>query len=202
MKKSILFVAMATMALTASAQWFDFSQNAHRYSIGFNLGQAGNSSQFHDFGFGASLSAWGVYVDFISAGPQYKYDNRVASINDPATVRFVPDSTTTVVNLGYQIPVLPWLRIMPIIGFNINSSGRTDLATHSAETTGTAESVSVELYHDYTREQSWNYLNYGGGIFVRPVKWIDIYGVYTIHAIYGGISFNLDAIFADRMLDD
>lgn len=202
MKKGILFVALATLAMSASAQWFDFSQNAHRYAIGLNLGQAGNKTQFHDFGIGASISAWGVYVDFITAGPMYKHDNRVASMNDPIEQRFLPDSTTTAFNLGYQIPVLPWLRIMPLIGFNINTSGHTDMATHNAETTGTAESVTVELYHDYNSEQSWNYLNYGGGVFVRPIKWIDIYGVYTIHAIYGGISFNLDALRADNTILD
>lgn len=202
MKKSILFVALATLAMSASAQWFDFSQNVHRYSIGFNLGQAGNNAQFHDFGCGASLSAWGVYVDFVTTGPMYKYDNRLASINDPASVRFLPDSTSTIFNLGYQIPVLPWLRIMPLIGFNVNTSGHTDLATHSAETTGSSESVSVQLYHDYNRESRWTYLNYGGGISVRPIKWINIYGVYTIHAIYGGISLNLEAFAKDELFDE
>ncbi len=194
MKKTLLvIVALVAMTASASAQLFDFKNNVHRYEIGVNLGMAGVNTSFQNFGYGASLSAWGVYLDFITAGPMYKYDNRVASMNDPANVRYLPDSTTTTVNVGYQIPVLPWLRIMPLIGFNINTGGHTDMATHSAETTVSDDYVSVELYHDYNREASWTYFNYGGGLVISPIKWFSIYGVYTIHSIYGGISLNLSA---------
>lgn len=185
---------MVTLAMSANAQWFDFKNNVHRYEIGVNLGMAGTNTQFHSFGFGASLCAWGVYLDVITAGPMYKYDNRVASMNDPANLRFLPDSTTTAVNIGYQIPVLPWLRIMPLIGFNVNTSGLTDMATHSAQVSGSEDNVSVELYHDYNRENRWTYFNFGGGLVASPLSWLNIYGVYTTHAIYGGISFNLGAI--------
>lgn len=195
MKKSILLVALFTLAMSAQAQWFDFSQNRYRFGIGINLGQVGKEPHFNDFGFGVSLNAWGVYLDFLSAGPVYKYDNRVASMNDPANLRFFPDSTTTVVNLGYQIPVLPWLRIMPLIGFNVNTSGLTDMATHNVQTSGSDESVSVELYHDYNREYTWTYINFGGGLVITPVKYVDIYAVYTSRAIYGGVSFNMGALF-------
>ncbi|MBR6291658.1 MAG: hypothetical protein IKR33_02545 [Bacteroidales bacterium] len=193
MKKTLLIVALAAITLSANAQMFNFKNNVHRYEIGFNLGMAGIGTGFHDFGYGASLSAWGVYLDFVTAGPMYKYDNRVASMNDPASVRYLPDSTTTTVNVGYQIPVFSWLRIMPLIGFNINTSGYTDMATHSAETTVSGDNVSVELYHDYNRESSWTYFNYGGGLVISPIKWFSIYGVYTVHSIYGGISLNLSA---------
>lgn len=120
----------------------------------------------------------------------YKYDNRVASMNDPANVRFLPDSTTTTINLGYQIPVLPWIRVMPLIGFNVCTSGKTDMATHSAEVSGSEDNISVELYHDYNRESRWVYLNYGGGLVISPFKWLSVYGVYTTHTVYGGISLN------------
>ena len=193
MKKALLIVALTAIAMSANAQMFNFENNVHRYEIGVNLGMAGVGTGFQSFGYGASLSVWGVYIDFISAGPMYKYDNRVASMNDPANVRFLPDSTTTTVNVGYQIPVLPWLRIMPLIGFNINTSGHTDMATHSAETTASDDYVNVELYHDYDREYSWTYFNFGGGLVISPIKWCSIYGVYTTHSIYGGISLNLSA---------
>ena len=195
MKKSILLVALFTLAMSAQAQWFDFSQNHYRFGIGINLGHVGKEPHFNDFGLGVSLNAWGVYLDCLSAGPVYKYDNRVASMNDPANLRFLPDSTTTVVNLGYQIPVLPWLRIMPLIGFNVNTSGLTDMATHNVQTSGSDESISVELYHDYNREYTWTYINFGGGLVITPVKYVDIYAVYTSRAIYGGVSFNMGALF-------
>lgn len=201
MKKSILLVALVAMTMSVSAQWFDFSNNSDRYSIGLNLGQAGVSPQFHDFGFGVSLSAWGGYIDFITAGPMYTHDNHVASMNDPANKRFIPDSTSTVVNFGYQIPVLPWLRIMPLVGFNVNTWGYTDMATQNAETSGTSESVTVTLSHDYDSEGSRTYFNFGGGLVITPVKWVNIYGVYTTKAVYGGISINLDAFVSDGGLD-
>lgn len=201
MKKGFILVALVALTMSVSAQWFDFSNNVHRYSIGINLGQAGASPQFHDFGMGISLSAWGFYADFISAGPMYKYDNRVASMNDPANLRFLDDSTSTVVNFGYQIPVLPWLRIMPLVGFYVNTWGYTDMATHNAETSGSDEYVTVSLTHDYTSVSSRTYFNFGGGLVITPVKWVNIYGVYTTKAIYGGISINLDAFFNDETLE-
>ncbi len=194
MKKIVLVATMMVLTLGANAQWFAFHNNVHRYEIGLNLGMVGPKTGYQQFGAGASLSAWGVYLDFIGVGPMYKYDNRVASMNDPVNLRYLPDSTTTTVNLGYQIPVLPWLRIMPLIGFNITTSGVTDMATHNTEVNSDGDYVNVELYHDYNRESRWSYLNYGGGIVISPIKWVSIYGVYTTRAIYGGITFNFGAL--------
>ena len=111
MEKTVLFAAMMALVVGANAQWFDFKNNVHRYEIGVNLGVAGLGTEFNDFGIGASLSAWGVYIDFLSAGPKYKYDNHVSDMTNPSAM--VPDSTAWTLNVGYQIPVLPWLRIMP-----------------------------------------------------------------------------------------
>ena len=194
MKKTLLIVALVAATMGANAQWFDFKNNVHRYEVGINLGMTGINTGFQDLGWGASVSAWGVYLDFTSAGPMYKYDNRVASMNDPENLRLIPDSTTTTINLGYQIPVLPWLRIMPLIGFTVNTSGHTDMATHNAQTSSDGEYVNVELYHDYIRDYRWSYFNYGGGLVISPVKWVSIYGVYTPRAIYGGVTFNLSAL--------
>ncbi|MCR5445262.1 MAG: hypothetical protein K6E96_06235 [Bacteroidales bacterium] len=195
MKKTVLLLAaVVAMAMSANAQWFDFKNNVHRYELGLNLGLTGINTGFEQFGMGASVSAWGVYLDFTSAGPMYKYDNHVASMNDPENLRLKPDSTTTTINLGYQIPVLPWLRIMPLVGFNITTSGHTDMATHNAEVNGDGDYVNVELYHDYIREYRWSYFNFGGGIVISPIKWVSIYGIYTTRAIYGGITFNFSAL--------
>lgn len=194
MKKTLIIAALLFATMSANAQWFDLSNNNHRYESGINLGVTGVSTGFQDFGFGVSLEAWGVYIDFTSAGPKWRYDNHVASMNDAFADRFFPDSTTTTVNVGYQIPVLPWLRIMPLIGFTINTCGYTDMATHNISVASSGESVSAELYHDYNKERTWSYFNYGGGIVVSPIKWVSIYGVYTTHAIYGGITFNFSPL--------
>lgn len=190
MKKNIIFAAVMAMTLSASAQLFDFSSNNGRFDLGIQLGQVGIGTKYTDFGWGGSLSCYGVYVDFLSAGPKYKYDNHI-SVGPNAQV---PDSTTMTANIGYQIPVLPWLRIMPLIGFSRTTSGYTDFSTVNAEATTTGDHVDVQLYHDYVREMSWNRLNYGGGLVIQPLKWLNLYGVYTIHSIYGGISISFSAI--------
>ena len=191
-----MIATLVAVTMSANAQWFDFKNNVHRYEIGLNLGMTGINTGFEQFGWGASLSAWGVYLDFTSAGPMYKYDNRVASMNDPANLRFLPDSTTTTINLGYQIPVLPWLRVMPLVGYCQTNYGVTDMGTLNAETSEN----STTLYHDYTVTPGSrkHYFNFGVGLSIRPVKYIDIYGVYSRRAIYGGISINLDAFVDDE----
>lgn len=194
MKKSIILVAMMAAVMSASAQWFDFSNNKHRYEIGVNLGMAGMDSEFRDFGVGVSLSAWGVYLDFITAGPMYTHDDRSASMNDPVELRLIPDSTSTSINLGYQLPILPWLRIMPLVGLNVNTSGYTDMARTRAETSGSGDNITVNLVHPYDSQHTWCTFNYGGGLVISPVRWISIYGVYTTNAIYGGLSLNLSSL--------
>lgn len=188
MKKTVfILAAMMAVAMSANAQWFDFRNNVHRYEIGINLGVAGLGTQFHDFGFGASLSAWGAYLDFVSAGPMYKYDNHV----NVGNAAMVPDSTATSISLGYQIPVLPWLRIMPIIGHTHVTSGYTDFSTVNVE----VNENSGQMYHDYVKVgPARHYWHFGGGLVISPVKWVSIYGVYTTHAAYGGLSFNLGAL--------
>lgn len=188
MKKTVfILAAMMAVAMSANAQWFDFRNNVHRYEIGINLGVAGLGTQFHDFGFGASLSAWGVYLDIVTAGPKYKYDNHV----NVGIAAMVPDSTATSISLGYQIPVLPWLRIMPIIGHTHVTSGYTDFSTVNVE----VNENSGQMYHDYVKVgPARHYWHFGGGLVISPVKWVSIYGVYTTHATYGGLSFNLGAL--------
>lgn len=194
MKKSILLVALMALTMGASAQWLDFKNNANRYEIGFVLGEAGINTEFHDFGFGGSVSAWGVYVDFLKAGPKYRYDNHVADMTNPAAM--VPDSTAWSLSVGYQIPILPWLRIMPIVGHSHNTSGYTDYSTVNIETNDSESGTSSQMYHDYIRQKGHGTFNYGGGIVVSPFSWLSLYGVYTVHTIYGGISINLGGIDA------
>ena len=142
MKKTVfILAAMMAVAMSANAQWFDFRNNVHRYEIGINLGVAGLGTQCHDFGFGASLSAWGVYLDIVTAGPKYKYDNHV----NAGPTAMVPDSTATSISLGYQIPVLPWLRIMPIVGHTHVTSGYTDFSTVNIEVNETSGQMTPLL---------------------------------------------------------
>ena len=197
MKKLLLIAALMAVAMSASAQWFDFSNNKGHFDLGFHLGQVGIGCPYTSLGFGASLNVYGVYVDFISAGPEYKYDNHIETGPEAK----VPDATTMTASIGYQIPVLSWLRIMPLIGFSRTTKGYTDFSTINAETTSGENYVDVQLYHDYITEHSWNSFNFGGGLVIQPVKWVSIYGVYTTHSIYGGISVSFGS-FNWKEMDD
>lgn len=195
MKKTLFLAALLAVTVGANAQWLDFSNNANRYEVGLNLGMAGLNTEFHDFGFGASLSVWGVYIDFIEAGPMHKYDNHVADMYSSQAL--VPDSTAWTLSVGYQIPILPWLRVMPLIGHCHNTSGYTDYSTVNIETSGSEYSSTSQMYHDYIKQKGHGSLNFGGGLVISPIKWMSIYGVYTNHSIYGGVTFNFGGLYAD-----
>lgn len=189
MKKTVLIVAMlATMTMNAGAQFFDFSSNKNRFEVGFQLGQSASSTEYAKLGFGASINILGLHVDFLSVSPEHKYDNHV-------TNTLYEDSSSYNINIGYQIPVLPWLRIMPVIGYCQTNYGVTDATTVNVET----NENSSRMYHDYnvyagTRK---HYFNYGIGLSLQPFEWLDLYGVASRYALYGGISINLGA-FAEE----
>lgn len=184
MKKTLFLSVLMALTMSVNAQWFDLSNNVGRLSLGVNLGEVGLNCPYHAFGFGISLSAYGGYIDFVYSGPEHQFDNHVnaAQYNDSAALA---------INLGYMIPVLPWLRVMPLVGYCQTNAGITDASTVNVE----VNENSASVYHDYTVTPGTrnHRFNFGGGVEIRPIKWINIYGVYTYHAIYGGISLNLDA---------
>ena len=123
-KKSFILVALLALTFSAKAQWFDFTNNV-RASIGLNLGcvgyqlgPGGLNPGFADFGMGACLSVGGVYLDFIYQGPEHRYSNQVA-VDDWW------DHTALTINAGYQIPVLPWLFVTPLVGYSNQTEGWT-----------------------------------------------------------------------------
>ena len=181
-KKSFILMALLALTFSAKAQWFDFTNNV-RASIGLNFGCVGYqfgpqglNPGFADFGMGACLSLGGVYVDFIYQGPEHRYSNEVG----------VPDwndHTALTINAGYQVPVLPWLFVTPLVGYSNETTGITRANNIHAE--------ESNIVHKYEREHIYHHFNYGVGLMVRPFRWVEIGAVATSHAIYGNISFSL-----------
>ena len=188
MKKSIIIVALMAMFMGASAQshWFNFANNKDRFGVGFNCGLVGWHTEFSDFGAGASINVMGVYLDYMQAGPKYKYDNHVIDA-------LYEDSVAFVINAGYQIPVLPWLRVMPMVGYCQTNNGYTDATTVNVEVD---DDHSARIYHDYyvAAGSRRHHFNFGAGLFVQPIRWLEIYAVGSMNALYGGISINLGAM--------
>ena len=183
MKKTLLLIAaLAAFGMSANAQWLDFGSNRDRYSIGFQGGVGAYGTEYSEVGFGLSFQAWGVQIDFIDVVPEHRYDNHV-------TNTLYRDSASFTINLSYQIPILPWLRVMPVVGYCQTNYGDTDATTVNIET----DENTSQMYHDYDVLHRDHHFNYGIGLSVRPVEYVDIHAVYSARAVYGGISINLEA---------
>lgn len=185
MKRILLLTALLlATCLGASAQMFDFSSN-HRIEVGFNLGQSASTTQYARLGFGVNLAAWGVYVDFLEASPQHRFDNKIKDVQ-------YNDDMSWGINAGYQIPLFPWLKLMPVVGYFQTNEGITDASTINIS----GDRSSTSLYHDYdvTPGTRQHYFNYGGGISLQPFKFVSFNFIYTRYSFYGGIGFNLMAL--------
>lgn len=187
MKKIILIAVLVLSTSAAYAQWFDFSSNNGRVEAGLSLGQVGTGTKNEGIGSGANALIYGGYIDLVKFGPEHRFDHRVKDTD-------WEDHVAICVHLGYQIPILPWLRVMPLVGYAQTNEGLTRGDEMYLDTDD-----SPSWYHPYdvTKGSRTHYFNYGGGISVQPIKWFSINFCYTPFAIYGGIGINL-AAFANK----
>ena len=185
MKRLIISLVLLSVTVCAHAQVFDFSSNNDRYEVGLNLGQMAFNTQYARFGMGMNLLAWGVYLDFNLTSAQHKYDRKFSNTqwNDDEFFN---------INLGYQIPILSWIRIMPLLGYAQTNEGITDASTININPGEELNSI----YHTYTVTPGSrnHYFNYGGGVSIQPLRWFSINFAFTRYAVYGGLSIDLDAI--------
>ena len=197
MKRLLVIIALIVVSTGVNAQsgsgavlskeikLFDFPLNAKRLEAGFNIGQAASFSEYARFTFGANLMIAGVYLDFLSADPEHKYG--------PTSDTQWDDHKAFCINTGYQIPILKWLRIMPLVGYAQTNDGITD----ASQTYWDYDSdTGLSSYHPYkvTPGSRLHYFNYGGGLSIQPCKWFSINLIGTRHAIYGGIGVDLLSI--------
>lgn len=184
-KVALIAVLCSMMTLTAQAQFLDFSQNRYDVTLGLNLGVVGYhfdgshiDKTYSNFGTGISMSLMGVYIDFMYQSPEHRWGSKI----EP---RLYQDHSALSINVGYKIPILPFLNVTPMIGYSNETTGVTDCSTVNID----YENRSI--YHDYDVEHRYNHFNYGAGISVKPIEWLEIGGVCTAHATYGNISVNL-----------
>ncbi|MBQ3711867.1 MAG: outer membrane beta-barrel protein [Bacteroidales bacterium] len=184
MKKLLFFAALLLVSASAGAQVFDFSSNNSRLEVGINLGVAGASTPYGGFGAGFNLEVLGFQLDLLKYGPEHHYATEISDTKWNDSVAFE-------VNLGYQVPVLPWLRLTPLIGYSQTNQGITDGSKAYVD-----GDDSVSWYHPYTVTPGTrdHRFNFGGGISIQPLKWFSINFAYTRYAIYGGIALNFFAI--------
>lgn len=183
-KVALLFMVLFSMTtFSAKAQMFDFTNNLTDFTVGLNVGPVGYhfngqiDKTYSGLGVGASISFLGVYIDFIYQSPEHRYGNKI-------TPDMYYDHTALAINLGYKIPVTSWLNITPLIGYSNQTTGWTDCSTINIDETNS-------IYHDYDAEHIYSHFNYGVGLSVKPIRWLEIGGVCTSHAVYGNVSLNI-----------
>ena len=186
MKRYIISLGLLFVTVCAHAQLFDFSSNKNRYEIGLNLGQMAFNTQYARFGMGMNALAWGVYMDCNMTAAQHKFDRKFSDTQ-------WDDDEFFNINLGYQIPILSWIRVMPLLGYAQTNEGITDASTINIDISHGEESNPVSVYHTYTVTPGSrvHYFNYGGGVSIQPLKWFSINFVYTRYAVYGGLAISL-----------
>ena len=197
MKKLVLAIVLFAGAFSAQAQSsagalfekdvkvFDFTFNARRLEMGLTAGQSAAFSDYARFGMGAYILANGIYLDFLRAEPQHRYDGRVSDTK-------WNDNQSFCINAGFQVPIFRWLRLMPLVGYAQTNDGLTDGSTIIES----ADAESTTWYHKYsvTPGSRNHYFNFGGGLSVQPCKWFSIHFVMSRHAIYGGIGLDIVSI--------
>ena len=143
MKRYITSLVLLIVTVCAHAQLFDFSSNNNRYEIGMKFGQMAFNTQYARFGMGVNTLAWGVYLDLNMTAAQHKFDRKFSDTqwNDDEFFN---------INLGYQIPILPWIRVMPLLGYAQTNEGITDASTINIDISPGEESNSASIYHTYT----------------------------------------------------
>lgn len=193
MMRTRFFICALLLAFacnSVNAQFLDLANNNNRLTVGFQIGEAGWHTDYAGLGLGASLSVCGVYVDFLLSPPEHQHDNHVNQT-------LWNDDEAFTINVGYQIPITSWLRIAPIVGYSQTNYGITDMSTVNIE----VNENSGSIYHDYYPQERFHEFNFGGGLFIQPIKYAEIYAVGTRRAIYGGISLNLTA-FSNKLAED
>ena len=123
MKRCILITLLMVLAMNANAGWLDLSENKGRCGLGVNMGFIGWNTRYGDFGWGPSINVNGIYLDFLKSGPAHE-QSKVRQ----GEGHLFNDSTAVLANVGYQLPIFPWLRVMPLVGYCQTNAGVTDVS--------------------------------------------------------------------------
>ena len=187
MKRYIISLVLLSVTVCAHAQLFDFSSNNNRYEAGLNFGQMAFNTQYARLGMGLNMLAWGVYLDLNMTAAQHKFERKFSDTQ-------WNDDEFFSISLGYQIPILSRIRIMPLLGYAQTNEGITDASTFNINPG--EELSSTSIYHTYTVTPGSrvHYFNYGGGVSIQPLKWFSINFAFTRYAVYGGFAIDIDSL--------
>lgn len=177
MKKIFLAMVILLGSVTANAQnWFPVADvNAHHFGFGIQGGSLGMGKEVTRAAFGANFLAYGIYLDCLYASPQHRSDPKMAVWDDNSGFS---------IHLGYQVPILEWLRIIPIIGYAEVSKGTTDGTDYNYEYSTSSHRWIIN--NKYTKTWKDGGFDAGGSLVVN-VGPVNIFVTGTMCSVYGGI---------------
>ena len=176
MKKTILVLAILLGSISANAQWLPVGEvNFKHYGVGFQAGALGLGKEVTRFAIGANVLAYGVYMDFLYSAPQHAHDPKVTLWDD---------NSGYAIHVGYQIPILTFLRVIPIIGYAEVNKGITDGTKYSYDYSVTDKRWVIN--NEYTKTWDDGGFDAGGSVVLNIGK-VNVFVTGTMSSVYGGV---------------
>ena len=166
MKKVLLLLVVILSVNDLLAKvFFPFKEVNKEWSIGIIGGYVANGAV------GVSLAIKGFYADVMGWPSSHENDMGVDKWSD---------KMTTVVHIGYQIPIVKNLRFIPVIGYAKIAYGTTDGSDYTISDSGI-------VHNKFSEKKSVSGLDFGG-IAVINIKKVNINLAFTKYSILGGIA--------------
>lgn len=172
--KRILFLFISTFCICSS--WGQIlNKEAFEANKKWSIGLAGAYMHFpNDITRGAvgvNLTIKGFYIDVMGWPSSHK---------DDVEYKKWKESTSSLFHVGYQIPIIKTVRIIPIIGFAKASTTATDGTDYSVGSSGIVDSQSSS-----TDASGFD----AGSILCLNSKKVNFYIEVTQHLLGGGIGY-------------
>lgn len=172
MKKVLLLLVVILSVNDLLAKvFFPFKEVNKEWSIGIIGGYVGYGRGISNGAVGVSLAIKGFYADVMGWPSSHENDMGVDKWSD---------KMTTVVHIGYQIPIVKNLRFIPVIGYAKIAYGTTDGSDYTISDSGI-------VHNKFSEKKSVSGLDFGG-IAVINVKKVNINLAFTKYSILGGIA--------------
>ena len=163
---SLIILNLFCSTLNAK-KWFDTNKNL---SLGVMYGKIGASEEISQNAWGLNLQIFGLYFDCMGKPRKHGNDVAIDKWKETEAVSY---------HFGYQIPIVEYVRIIPIIGYYSVKTGTTDGYNWSVTQNGISNAFNIDKK------------NCGmdcGGVLVLNYSFVCLYGAYTKHnQFYGGV---------------
>ena len=177
MKKALLTLAILFTCISANAQWFPFKDvNIGHFGMGIHGGVLGLGKEVTRAAFGANALVYGVYLDVLFNEPEH--------LHVPKPEVWKDDTQAFSIHIGYQIPILEYLRIIPIVGYAEVSKGDTDGTAFTVGYSNNTNRWGVRNF--FTKKWSDGSFNAGGSV-VANLGPVNVFVTGTMCSVYGGL---------------